>query len=239
MPLRARILLFDGFDELDAIAPYEVLMNGLRGGAEGDVAYVTLDGAREVTASHGTIVRASAALGDDATLLARPRRRLERPLAAGRVGRGRSAARSRGDRRAPCRGATIGAVCTGGDAARRPGLLTGAPRSPITPRSRTSRASARGRRRARRRRRRHRHRRRRDLRNRPRAAHRRARTGGRDGRGRRARDGARPARTAAPRAARRLSARNFACVHVTFSRRWGILSPWLALSGAGRSRSAS
>ena len=72
MPLRARILLFDGFDELDAIAPYEVLMNGLRGGAEGDVAYVTLEGAREVTASHGTIVWAGAALGDDATLLIVP-----------------------------------------------------------------------------------------------------------------------------------------------------------------------
>ena len=69
--MRARILLYDGFDELDAIAPYEVLANGLKGAA-GDVAYVTLEGAREVTGSHGTVVRASGALGDDATLLVVP-----------------------------------------------------------------------------------------------------------------------------------------------------------------------
>ena len=35
------------------------------------------------------------------------------------------------------------------------------------------------------------------------------------------------------------ASRNFRCGHVTRTRRWGILSLWLALSGAGRSRSAS
>jgi transcriptional regulator GlxA family with amidase domain len=127
MPLHARILLFDGFDELDAIAPYEVLMNGLRGGAQGDVAYVTLEGAREVTASHGTIVRVSAALGDDATLLLVP--------GGGWNDRSPQGARAEVERgeipaaiaAAHARGATIASVCTGGMLVAAAGLLKGRP----------------------------------------------------------------------------------------------------------------
>ncbi|HWT92188.1 MAG TPA: DJ-1/PfpI family protein [Solirubrobacteraceae bacterium] len=53
------IVLYDGFDEVDAIAPFEVLVNG-----GFTVRLVTLDGARPVRGSHGAVVQADGALGD-------------------------------------------------------------------------------------------------------------------------------------------------------------------------------
>ena len=52
------IVIFDGFDEMDAIGPYEVFRN-----AGIDTALVTLDGAETVTASHGTTIKPHRALG--------------------------------------------------------------------------------------------------------------------------------------------------------------------------------
>ncbi|WP_227134456.1 DJ-1/PfpI family protein [Halorubellus salinus] len=56
------ILLFDGFDELDAIGPFEVLENAANAGADLETTLCTLDGASEVTASHGLRVGADATL---------------------------------------------------------------------------------------------------------------------------------------------------------------------------------
>ncbi|MFO8114158.1 MAG: DJ-1/PfpI family protein [Halorubrum sp.] len=55
------VLLYDGFDELDGIGPYEVFDYALGYAAEGDdragrVRYVSLDERESVTASHGTRV---------------------------------------------------------------------------------------------------------------------------------------------------------------------------------------
>jgi transcriptional regulator GlxA family with amidase domain len=61
------IVLFDGFDELDAIAPFEVLVNG-----GFDVRLVTVDGAGPVTASHGAPVGVDGALSGDADLVIVP-----------------------------------------------------------------------------------------------------------------------------------------------------------------------
>jgi transcriptional regulator GlxA family with amidase domain len=58
---RIDIVVFDGFDELDAIGPYEVFRN-----ARLDAALVTLDGSRPVTASHGLVLTPHRPLGDDA-----------------------------------------------------------------------------------------------------------------------------------------------------------------------------
>ncbi len=57
-PARTRIDIhvFDGWDELDALGPYEILA----GTPELDVALVVLDGPRAVTAAHGLVVQASA-----------------------------------------------------------------------------------------------------------------------------------------------------------------------------------
>jgi transcriptional regulator GlxA family with amidase domain len=63
--MNIRVLLYDGFDELDAIAPYEVLRSAA-GPAGWQVELVTVDGAPAVTASHGLrISTGGRRLGDD------------------------------------------------------------------------------------------------------------------------------------------------------------------------------
>lgn len=47
------IVLFDGFDELDAIAPFEVFANAREEGADVAVTLCTIDDRTEVAASHG------------------------------------------------------------------------------------------------------------------------------------------------------------------------------------------
>ena len=51
--MNIHIVLFDGFDELDAIAPFEVLKNAAAAGADVQVELVTLDDTKEITAAHG------------------------------------------------------------------------------------------------------------------------------------------------------------------------------------------
>jgi len=51
--VKAQIIVFNGFDELDTIAPFEVLRNAAAAGADIGVEFVTLDGAKEITAAHG------------------------------------------------------------------------------------------------------------------------------------------------------------------------------------------
>jgi transcriptional regulator GlxA family with amidase domain len=51
--MRIDIPIFDGFDELDAIAPYEVFKNAAAAGGEFSVQLVTREPAVVVTASHG------------------------------------------------------------------------------------------------------------------------------------------------------------------------------------------
>jgi transcriptional regulator GlxA family with amidase domain len=58
---RIDIVVFDGFDEMDAIGPYEVFRN-----AGIDAALVTLDGEKPVTASHGLVLTPHRALAADA-----------------------------------------------------------------------------------------------------------------------------------------------------------------------------
>jgi transcriptional regulator GlxA family with amidase domain len=62
--MRIDILLFDGFDELDAIGPYEVLQNAAGGGADFVVRLVSSSGAREVVAAHGLRVTVEARIGE-------------------------------------------------------------------------------------------------------------------------------------------------------------------------------
>lgn len=62
--MRIDVLLYDGFDELDAIGPYEVFDYAGQYGADVDVAYATLEGRERVTASHGTRVEPDRVLPD-------------------------------------------------------------------------------------------------------------------------------------------------------------------------------
>lgn len=57
-----QILLFDGFDEMDALAPFEVLKTAIALGADLRVDLVTLTAGAEVVAAHGLRLKADAVL---------------------------------------------------------------------------------------------------------------------------------------------------------------------------------
>ncbi|MBE2998166.1 DJ-1/PfpI family protein [Nocardiopsis sp. HNM0947] len=61
--MRAQVVLFDGFDPMDAVAPYEVLYaGGTASGGALEVELVSAEGAREVPSGNGMTVWATAAL---------------------------------------------------------------------------------------------------------------------------------------------------------------------------------
>ena len=49
--MQAEVVLYDGFDELDALAPWEVLDGVAKGIGDLDIALVSLDGAGPITAA--------------------------------------------------------------------------------------------------------------------------------------------------------------------------------------------
>jgi transcriptional regulator GlxA family with amidase domain len=126
-PLRVAIFVFDGVDELDAIAPYEVLVNGERAGAPIDVRLVTLEAADEVTGSHGLRVRPDGVWDGEADLVIVP--------GGGWNDRGPEGAWAQAQRgdlpRAVAEhhraGGHVAAVCTGGMLAAAAGVVGGRP----------------------------------------------------------------------------------------------------------------
>jgi transcriptional regulator GlxA family with amidase domain len=70
--MNAEILLFDGFDELDALGPWEVLSGLSAVRDDVTVRFVTLEGAREVRADHGAVIRSHAALSERPDVLLVP-----------------------------------------------------------------------------------------------------------------------------------------------------------------------
>ncbi|MDJ1432721.1 DJ-1/PfpI family protein [Halostagnicola sp. A-GB9-2] len=58
------IVLFDGFDELDAVGPYEVFDYGRQAGASLETSLVTLEQTDHVRASHGMRVEPDGVLGE-------------------------------------------------------------------------------------------------------------------------------------------------------------------------------
>ncbi|WP_440766331.1 DJ-1/PfpI family protein [Natronorubrum sp. DTA7] len=65
----AEIVLFEGFDELDAIGPYEVLENAAQAGADLETSLVTLEETDMVTASHDLRVESQGTLGQPDILI--------------------------------------------------------------------------------------------------------------------------------------------------------------------------
>jgi transcriptional regulator GlxA family with amidase domain len=61
--MNVQIVLFNGFDELDAIAPHEIWNMARESKPDLDVQLVTLDGAKDITASNGLRVQAQGELG--------------------------------------------------------------------------------------------------------------------------------------------------------------------------------
>ena len=70
--MEVAVLVFDGFDELDAIGPYEVLANAAQLGADLRVRLLTLRPADEVTGSHGLRVRPDGPLDERIDLVIVP-----------------------------------------------------------------------------------------------------------------------------------------------------------------------
>jgi transcriptional regulator GlxA family with amidase domain len=62
--MRIAILLYEGFDELDALGPYEVLRNASKAGADVEALLVTPSHLAQVSGSHGASVVPQATLGD-------------------------------------------------------------------------------------------------------------------------------------------------------------------------------
>lgn len=120
------IVLFDGVDELDAVAPFEVFENAAAEGADLTVTLCTLDGAPTVTASHGLEIGSEARLDDvSPDVLVVPGGRWN---ARGETGAWAEA--EKGDvpaaiRRLHDEGVTVAGVCTGGMLMARAGLTDG------------------------------------------------------------------------------------------------------------------
>ena len=70
--MHIEILLFDGFDELDALGPWEVFAGLAAVRDDVTASLVTLEGAREVRADHGLVVHAHGALSERPDLLLVP-----------------------------------------------------------------------------------------------------------------------------------------------------------------------
>lgn len=122
--MRAEIILYDGFDDLDAFAPYEVLRRAAMAGADLSVDYVTLDGSASVTSAYGVTLAPPRALGQPDLLL------IPGGGWVARSARGARAEAERGDipaaiAQAHARGATIATVCTGAMLASAAGILRG------------------------------------------------------------------------------------------------------------------
>ncbi len=84
--MRIEVLLFDGFDELDALGPFEVLANAATVREDLEVRLAAASGPGRVTGSHGVRIAADATLGEDPALVVVPGGGWETPEAPG-VGR--------------------------------------------------------------------------------------------------------------------------------------------------------
>jgi transcriptional regulator GlxA family with amidase domain len=127
--MRVAVVVFDGFDELDAIGPLEVLRNAASlGGVDLEVELAGPDGAAEVTGSHGLRVRPDGRLD---------RERIDLLVVPGggwndRAARGAFAEAERGELPAAIAaahqaGAVVATVCTGAMLATAAGLTRGRP----------------------------------------------------------------------------------------------------------------
>ena len=127
--IKVQIIIFDGFDELDAIAPFEVLQTAMEIGAGIQAELVTLDRSTEVIAAHGLRVKPHAQLGIE--------QKLDILIVPGggwgnRATQGAWAEAQRGEiptaiSRWHQSGTTIASVCTGAMLVAEAGLLKGRP----------------------------------------------------------------------------------------------------------------
>jgi len=118
--MQIAIIVFDGFDELDAIGPYEVFRHAARRGAELDATLVTLTDIEEIVAAGGLRMHPHGTLGKAPDIVLVP------------GGQGVTGEMERGDLPAVIRGlheagTTVATVCTGALLAASAGITAGRP----------------------------------------------------------------------------------------------------------------
>jgi transcriptional regulator GlxA family with amidase domain len=125
--MKVAVLVYEGFDELDAMGPYEVLRNAALARPELEVSLVTPEPAEEVTGSHGATLKPHGVLGDGYDVVIVP--------GGGwndRAPRGARAEAERGEvpaelRRLHREGTAMASVCTGGMLLAAAGITRGRP----------------------------------------------------------------------------------------------------------------
>lgn len=127
--MRVAILIYDGFDELDAVAPFEVFRSAAVSHPDLVVQLVTLDGSDSIVASHGLHVRPDARLDehDPPDLLLVPGGGWNMRAERGAWGEAQRGAIPAVIARLHAAGVTIATVCTGGMLAATAGILRGRP----------------------------------------------------------------------------------------------------------------
>src|SRR3954469_13807807 len=117
-----QVLLYDGFDELDAIGPYEILH-----GAGLAPEYATLDGAERIVASHGTVIVPPARLAEAPDLLVVPGGGWRTRSETGTWGEYQRGTIPLALAERHARGTTVASVCTGAMLLAKAGILEGRP----------------------------------------------------------------------------------------------------------------
>jgi transcriptional regulator GlxA family with amidase domain len=125
--MRVDIVVFDGFDELDALGPLEVLRTGRPMGADVSAWLVSLDGAEEVTGSHGVRLRVDGPADEAADLVIVPGGGWNDRAPEGAWAQARRGALPELLGRRHAAGATVAGVCTGGMMLAAAGLTRGRP----------------------------------------------------------------------------------------------------------------
>jgi len=111
--MRCEVLLYDGFDELDALAPWEVLSSFADVHEGLDAALVTVDGSAPMRAAHGTVVAPHRALSDDVDVLVVPGGGWNDRSREGAWAQAQRGVLPRAIRERHERGAVVASVCTG------------------------------------------------------------------------------------------------------------------------------
>ena len=123
--MRCEVLLFDGFDELDALAPWEVLSSFADVRDDLDAALVSLDGSTTLRAAHGTLVTPHRALSDEVDVLVVPGGGWNDRAGEGAWAQAQLGAVPRAIRERHERGALVASVCTGAMLLAAAGLVEG------------------------------------------------------------------------------------------------------------------
>jgi putative intracellular protease/amidase len=117
-----QVLLYDGFDELDAIGPYEILH-----GAGIPTEYATVDGAERIVASHGTVIVPHARLAERPDLLLVPGGGWRTRNETGTWGEYIRGVVPQAIAERHAAGSTVASVCTGAMLLAKAGILEGRP----------------------------------------------------------------------------------------------------------------